>query len=73
MAQLEEAFYEEIELERSRRTRLRRTAATRSRQRAFERAERRGSLRFALLALSLVATAVIVTVAMFASLSALLG
>ncbi len=68
LAQFEQAFFEEAELDRNRRARLRRTAAQRSRQRTRAREEQRGSVRFALLVFSLIATAVIVTVAMFETL-----
>lgn len=73
LAQLEQAFVEEIQLDRNRRERLRRTAAQRSRQRTIVRAHKRGSLRFTLLVLSLVATAVVVTVAMFETLYHVMG
>ena len=73
MAQLERAFVEEIQLDRARREHLRRTAAARSRQRRIERDEKRSSLRFVLLVLALIATAVIVTVAMFETLYIVMG
>jgi hypothetical protein len=73
LAQLERAFVEEIHLDRSRRENLRRTAAQRSRQRRVDRAHKRGSLRFTILVLSLVATAVLVTVAMFETLYYVMG
>jgi len=72
-AQFEQAFFEETELDRSRRERLRRTAAQRSRHRTRVREEQRGSVRFALLVFSLIATAVIVTVAMFETLYYVMG
>lgn len=73
LAQLEQAFSEEIALDRNRRQRLRETAATRSRQRRLERVHKRGSWRFGLLVLTLIATAVIVTIAMFETLSYVMG
>jgi hypothetical protein len=73
LAQLEEAFAEEIQLERSRRARLRQHATHRSRQRRVEREKARGSVRFGMLVLSIIATAVFVTVAMFETLYHLLG
>jgi len=73
LAQLEQEFRQEMQLDRNRREHLRRVAAVRSRQRTHERARKRTSLRFWLLVLSLIATAVIVTVAMFESLYYLLG
>jgi hypothetical protein len=73
LAQLERAFSEETALDRSRRQRLRETAAQRSRQRHRERLHKHGSLRFGMLVLSLVATAVIVTIAMFETLYYVMG
>lgn len=73
LAQLEQAFVYETQQDRRRREHLRRTAARRSRRRAHERAQARGTVRFALLIFSLIATAVIVTVAMFETLNLLLA
>ena len=73
LAQLERAFVEETQLERTRREQLRRSAVSRSRQRRIERAHKRGSVRFTVLVLALVATAVIVTVAMFETLYYVMG
>ena len=73
LAQLERAFVEEVQLERTRREQLRRSAAVRSRQRRFERAQKRGSVRFTVLVLVLIATAVVVTVAMFETLYYVMG
>jgi anti-sigma-K factor RskA len=73
LAQLEQEFREEVQLDRSRRERLRRQAVVRSRRRRVEREKKRSSLRFWVLVFSLIATAVIVTVAMFETLYYLLG
>ena len=73
LAQIEEAFVEEIEEDRERRERLARRAEMRTRQRHIERTHKHGSVRFALLVLTLIATAVIVTIAMFETLYTLLG
>ncbi len=73
LAQLEQEFREETQLDRGRRESLRRRAAVRSRLRTHERAKKRSSVRFWLLVLSLVATAVIVTVVMFETLYRLLA
>ena len=73
LAQLEQQFRQEIQLDRSRRESLRRHAVLRSRQRHVEREKKRSSMRFWLLVFSLVATAVIVTIAMFETLYKLLG
>ncbi len=69
----EQAFIKEITLDRRRRDSLRRTAEQRSLKREAERRHKRGSVRFALLVLTLIATAVIVTVVMFRTLYLLLG
>ena len=73
LAQLEQEFRHETQLDRSRRESLRRTAVHRSRKRTYYREKKRSSVRFWLLAFSLVATAVIVAVAMFETLNALLA
>jgi cytoskeletal protein RodZ len=73
LAQLEQEFRHETELDRTRRETLRRNAAMRSRKRHRARQRRRSSVHFWLLVLSLIATVVIVTMAMFETLYALLG
>jgi anti-sigma-K factor RskA len=73
LAQLEQEFRQEAQLDRSRRENLRRHAVLRSRTRTREREKKRSSMRFWILVLSLIATAVIVTVAMFETLYYLLG
>ena len=73
LADWEQAFVKEISLDRRRRDSLRRTTEQRARKREAERIHKRGSLRFALLVLMLVMTAVIVTVVMFRTLYLLLG
>ncbi len=73
LAEIEEAFVEEIEEDRDRRERLARRAEQRSRQRHIERAHKHGSMRFALLVLTLIATAVVVTIAMFQTLYYVMG
>lgn len=72
-AELERAFAQEVSRERSLRDRRLRTAERRMRKRQLARVHKRGSLRFTLLVVALVLTAVIVTVAMFATLYLLLG
>lgn len=71
-AELERAFAQEISRERHLRDSRLRTAERRMRRRQIERLHKRGSLRFALLVITLIATALVVTVAMFASLYLLL-
>lgn len=73
IAEIEEAFSEETEDDRERRERLRRHAEQRSRRRHIERTHRNGSVRFALLVLTLIATAVVVTIAMFQTLYYVMG
>jgi hypothetical protein len=73
LAQLEQEFRHETQLDRNRRETLRRHAVRRSRRRTHARNRKRSSLRYWILILSLVATAVIVTIAMFESLYYLLG
>jgi cell division septal protein FtsQ len=73
IADIEEAFFEEIEEDRERRERLRRHAEQRTRRRHVERVHRQGSVRFMLVLLTLIATAVVVTIAMFQTLYYVMG
>jgi len=73
LAQLEQAFFEETAQDRERRERLAETAAQRSRQRQIERVHKHGSWRFAFLVLSIIVTAVVVTIAMFETLYYVMG
>jgi membrane glycosyltransferase len=73
LAEIEEAFVEEIEEDRYRRERLRAEAEQRSRRRHTTRTQRNGTLRFFLLVMTLIATAVIVTIAMFQTLYYVMG
>ncbi len=73
LAEIEEAFEQEIELDRTRRERLNKTAIKRTRSRQVQRVHKKGSVRFILLTLALIATAVIVTVAMFEALYIVMG
>jgi membrane glycosyltransferase len=73
LAQLERAFVEEAAADRERREWLYREAQQRSRRRHRERDAKRGSLRFVMLVLVLLATAVLVTVAMFRTLYIMMG
>lgn len=67
-AELEQAFAQEVSLERERRLSLLSSAERRSLRRRRDRTHRRGKLRFLALVITLVLTAVLVTVAMFATL-----
>ncbi len=73
LAQLEQAFFEESEADRERREALQRQVASRADARRRARANKQGSARFFLLCLVLVATAVLVTVAMFETLYLVMG
>jgi hypothetical protein len=72
LAQLEQEFRHESELDRNRRESLRRQAVRRSRSRTRDRQRAKSSARYWVLVFSLIATAVIVTVVMFESLYLLL-
>ena len=71
--EFEQAFVEETHVDRVRRESLRRKAALRARQRNLERVHKRGTARFVVLVLMLIATAVIVTIAMFQTLYVVMG
>lgn len=71
--QLEQAFVEETIADRERREALQRRIVSRSRQRELDKVHKRGSLRFVVLCLVLIATAVLVTVAMFETLYIVMG
>lgn len=73
LAQLEQAFFEETTQDRVRRERLHATAVQRSQRRQRERLHKHGSWRFAFLVVSLIATAVVVTIAMFETLYYVMG
>ena len=68
LAAFEQAFVEETYADRERRDVVERQVAARADQRRRARTHRHGKLRFALLVLMLIATAVLVTVAMFETL-----
>jgi len=73
LASFEEEFRERIEEERVRAERQFHHAAQRTRKRTIEKRKKRSSVRFWLLATSLVITAIVVTIAMFETLYLLLG
>jgi anti-sigma-K factor RskA len=73
LAQIEEEFRESMEREHSRAETMRRQAVSRTRKRTRERRQKRSSMRYWILVLSLLATAIAVTVAMFETLYYLLG
>lgn len=71
--EFERAFVEHTHTDRARRESLRRKAVLRSRQRTLEKVHKRGTARFIMLVLVLIATAVIVTVVMFQTLAYVMG
>ncbi len=74
LAQLERAFVDEIEQDREQAERAAARGEPCARaQRHLEKTHKRGSMRFGLLVLMLVATAVLVTVAMFETLYYVMG
>jgi hypothetical protein len=73
LSQLEEAFAEQAAADRERRERQLRDAAQRLHRRHRERSIKAGSMRFWVLVLVLLATAVLVTVAMFRALYIVMG
>ncbi|HEY8637928.1 MAG TPA: hypothetical protein VIL64_01710 [Solirubrobacteraceae bacterium] len=73
LAELERAFVEEAWEDRERREMLRRAAIERARRRRVERVHSAGKMRFVALVVALIATAVLVTVAMFETLYYVMG
>ena len=73
LAQLEQAFVEETYADREHRRAVEREVAARADHRRRAKVHRRGSLRFVVLVLILIATAVLVTVAMFETLYIVMG
>jgi hypothetical protein len=73
LADFEAAFREESVEERDRRERLRREAAERSRTRRVQKTKQHGNMRFVALVVAMIATAVIVTIAMFQTLALLMA
>ena len=73
LAKLEEEFRRDMEQQHVESERLQRQVHVRSRKRWIQRHKKRSSLRFWVLVLALIATAVGVTAAMFETLYLLLG
>ena len=73
LSEWERAFAKESTLDRRRRASLQRTTEQRALKREVDRRHRRGSVRFVMLVLTLVLTAVVVTIVMFRTLYLLLG
>jgi anti-sigma-K factor RskA len=73
LAAFEDAFREEAAESVAKREDLRRQAAQRSRMRRKQRVQKVGKVRFVMLALAILATAVGVTIAMFEALALIAG
>jgi hypothetical protein len=73
LAQIEEAFAEEAQADRRRRVALQRQIEHRARKRELARVHKHGKVRFFALIVVLIATAVLVTVAMFETLYLVMG
>jgi predicted nucleic acid-binding Zn ribbon protein len=73
LADLESAFVDSIHQEREEAARQRKQAVARCRRRESERRHKRGTMRFWLLVLTLIGTAVLVTVVMFQALYYVMG
>jgi len=73
LADIEAAFVEEIDADRERREQIQAQAISRTRVRHRQRALKHGTLRFWLVLLTLIATAVIVTIVMFETLYYVMG
>ncbi|MGO9907625.1 MAG: hypothetical protein ACLP4R_15715 [Solirubrobacteraceae bacterium] len=73
LAELEQEFRHETQLDRSRSQLQQRRAISRSRKRWRQRERKRSSVRFWVLVTTLIGTAVLVTIAMFETLYYLLG
>jgi hypothetical protein len=73
ISELEREFLREINRDRSRRSSLHDNVELRAERRRIERQSRKGSFRFFLLALTIIGTAVLVTIAMFQTLYVVMG
>ncbi len=71
--EFERAFVEETYVDRVRRESLRRRAIVRSRQRRLEKVNKRGTLRYIMLVLMIITTAIVVTIVMFQTLAYVMG
>jgi hypothetical protein len=73
LAELEQEFRHEMQLDRSRSQLQQRRAISRSRKRWRHRERKRSSVRFWVLVMTLAGTAIVVTIAMFETLYYVLG
>lgn len=73
LAEIERAFHEEAQVEQVRAVETVRETQLRARQREIEKAHKHGTMRFIVLVVALLGTAVLVTVAMFETLYYVMG
>jgi hypothetical protein len=73
LAEFERAFVEEVAVDRVRAEKTITQTEQRARQRRVERAHKHGTMRFVVLVVVLLATAILVTVAMFETLYYVMG
>ena len=73
LAELERAFVEEAQVEQVRAVETVRETQLRARQREIEKAHKHGTMRFIVLVIALIGTAILVTVAMFETLYYVMG
>ena len=73
LAEFERTFVQEVAVERVRAEQTINQTAQRARQRRVERAHKHGTMRFVVLVVVLLATAILVTVAMFETLYYVMG
>ena len=73
LAEFEQAFVQEVAVDRVRAEQTLSQTELRARQRRVERAHKHGTMRFVVLVLVLLATAILVTVAMFETLYYVMG
>ncbi|HEX4344379.1 MAG TPA: hypothetical protein VHZ31_02340 [Solirubrobacteraceae bacterium] len=73
LTEFERALSQEMALDRKIRDRAVRRAEKRERQRHLARVHKRGSMRYMMLVASIIATAVVVTIAMFETLYYVMG
>jgi hypothetical protein len=73
LTEMERAFIEEAQVEQERAVYQVRTATQRQRQRERDRVHKHGTMRFIALVITLIGTAVLVTIAMFETLYYVMG
>ena len=73
LSEMERAFVEDLQVEQERAEYRVRSAEIRQRQRELDRVHKHGTMRFVALVVTLIGTAVLVTVAMFETLYYVMG